>query len=66
MANQTVLHGAGSGIGRATALLAADRGARVVASDLDAEAGGAAAPKRSQRPAVRRWLYAATSATSNP
>jgi NAD(P)-dependent dehydrogenase (short-subunit alcohol dehydrogenase family) len=38
VAEQTVLvTGAGSGIGRAAALLAARRGARVVASDIDAE-----------------------------
>ena len=35
--------GAGSGIGRAAALLAARRGARVVASDIDAEAGSSCA-----------------------
>jgi NAD(P)-dependent dehydrogenase (short-subunit alcohol dehydrogenase family) len=44
MANQIVLvTGAGSGIGRATALLAAHGGALVVASDIDAEAGGSCA-----------------------
>lgn len=44
MADQTVLvTGAGSGIGRASALLAGRRGASVVACDVDAEAAGACA-----------------------
>ena len=44
MADQTILvTGAGSGIGRATALLAARRGARAVVADIDAEAGSSCA-----------------------
>jgi len=44
VANQIILvTGAGSGIGRATALLAARRGTRVVVADIDAEAGSSCA-----------------------
>ena len=60
-----VLTGAGSGIGRATALSLAARGCRIVASDLDADraeetaalvraAGGEAVEPRGRRLASRR------------
>ena len=49
MADQTILvTGAGSGIGRASALLAARRGACVVACDVDAEAAGGCAEEISK------------------
>lgn len=49
MPSQTILvTGAGSGIGRAAALLAAARGARVVAADIDAGAGSSCADEISE------------------
>ena len=70
-----VLTGAGSGIGRATAISLAARGARIVASDLDAgraeetaalitAAGGEADRSASTCPTSRTSRRSATAASS--
>ena len=57
-----LITGAGSGIGRATSLIFADEGAKVVVSDVH-EAGGNKTVALIKKPAAKRYLCTAMSPT---